>query len=99
MPPPTSEAAAFHTTRWTLVRRAKQLGPEGRQALAELCEAYYEPGVAFLTCDLRDGDAAREMSHAFFAWMLEGGRIHAADEGRGRFRSYLLGALKHFLAR
>lgn len=99
MPSLTSEAAAFHTTRWTLVRRAKQFDPSGRQALADLCEAYYEPVVAFLGCELRDADAAREMSHAFFSLILEGGRIHAADESRGRFRSYLLGAVKHFLAR
>jgi len=99
MPLQTSEAAAFHTTRWTLVRRAKQPCPEGRQALADLCEAYYEPVVAFLCCELRAADTARELSHSFFSLILEGGRIHAADETRGRFRSYLLGALKHFLAR
>lgn len=95
----TSEASAFHTTRWTLVRRAKQLCPDGQQALADLCEAYYEPVVAFLCCELREADAAREASHSFFTWVLGGGRIQAADEARGRFRSYLLGALKHFLAR
>jgi DNA-directed RNA polymerase specialized sigma24 family protein len=96
---PTSAAAAFHTTRWTLVRRAKEPCAEGRQALADLCEAYYEPVVAFLFCELRNADAAREVSHSFFTLILEGGRIQAADEERGRFRSYLLGALKHFLAR
>jgi DNA-directed RNA polymerase specialized sigma24 family protein len=95
----TSEAAAFHTTRWTLVRRAQQMCPEGQEALRDLCEAYYEPVVAFLCCELRDADAAREMSHSFFTFILEGGRIHAADESRGRFRSYLLGAVKHYLAR
>jgi RNA polymerase sigma-70 factor (ECF subfamily) len=38
------------------------------------------------------------MSHAFFAEMLEGGTIHTADPERGRFRFYLLGAVKHFVA-
>lgn len=88
----------FHTTRWTLVRNAAGSSAGGRQALSELCAAYYEPVVAFLRCHLRDADAAREMSHGFFAQMLAGGTIHTADPERGRFRSYLLGAVKHFLA-
>jgi DNA-directed RNA polymerase specialized sigma24 family protein len=89
---------AFHTTRWTRVCLAKAASEEGRRALAELCEAYYEPVMTFLRCELRDADAAREMSHAFFEQVLGGGRIHSADPARGRFRSYLLGAVKHFLS-
>jgi RNA polymerase sigma-70 factor (ECF subfamily) len=65
--------------------------------LADLCEAYYEPVVSYLRNVFRDADAAREMSHSFFAEMLGGGTIHSADQGRGRFRSYLLGAVKHFI--
>lgn len=90
--------AAFHTTRWTRVRQAKADSEDGRRALAELCDAYYEPVVAFLRCELRDADCGRELSHAFFAQMLAGGTIHTADQERGRFRSYLLGAVKHFLS-
>jgi len=92
------ESAGFHTTRWTRVCLAKVASADGRMALSELCEAYYEPVVAFLRCELREADAAREMSHAFFEQMLRGGRIHTADPARGRFRSYLLGAVKHFLS-
>lgn len=77
---------------------AKLDSDDGRKALADLCAAYYEPVVAFLRCKLREVDAAREMSHAFFAQMLAGGTIHSAERERGRFRSYLLGAVKHFLA-
>jgi RNA polymerase sigma-70 factor (ECF subfamily) len=66
--------------------------------LADLCEAYYEPVVAYLRSVVRDADAARELSHAFFAEMLGGGTIHTADPERGRFRFYLLGAVKHFVA-
>lgn len=91
--------AAFHTTRWTRVCQAQADSEDGRRALADLCDAYYEPVLAFLRCELRDADAAREMSHSFFAEMLAGGAIHTADRGRGRFRSYLLGAVKHFLSR
>jgi DNA-directed RNA polymerase specialized sigma24 family protein len=88
----------FRTTRWTQVARAKVDSPEGRRALAELCNIYYEPVAAFLRCELRDADAARELAHDFFAQVLAGGAIARAQQERGRFRSYLLGAVKHFLS-
>jgi DNA-directed RNA polymerase specialized sigma24 family protein len=92
------DAASFLTTRWTRVCLAKEASDDGRRALADLCAAYYEPVVVFLRCELRDAAAARELSHAFFEQMLGGGRIQSADQSRGRFRSYLLGAVKHFVA-
>ena len=88
----------FLTTRWTRVRLARMDSEDGRRALADLCDAYYEPVVAYLRRVLRDPDAARDMSHAFFAQMLTGGEIHTADQARGRFRWYLLGAVKHFVS-
>lgn len=98
---PPSQAAAsgdFCTTRWTQVSRAKADSPEGRRALTELCNAYYEPVAAFLRYELRDADAARDLAHDFFAHMLAGGAIARAEPERGRFRSYLLGAVKHFFS-
>ena len=92
-------AAPFHTTRWSRVCLAKADSEHGRRALADLCEIYYLPVVAYLGHELRDPEAAREMSHAFFAEMLAGGTIRTADERRGRFRSYLFGAVKHFVFR
>lgn len=97
--PSLSDASPFHTTRWTRVCLAKADSEDGRKALADLSEAYYEPVVAFLRHALRDPDAARDMGHAFFAELLRGGRIEGADPARGRFRSYLLGAVRHFLSR
>jgi len=88
----------FRTTRWTQVSRAKAASPEGRRALAELCNAYYEPMATFLRCELRNADAARDLAHDFFAHVLAGGAIARAEQERGRFRSYLLGAVKHFLS-
>jgi RNA polymerase sigma-70 factor (ECF subfamily) len=93
-----SPSKDFRTTRWTQVSRAKADSPEGRRALAELCNAYYEPVATFLRYDLRDVDAARELAHDFFAHVLSGGAIARAEQERGRFRSYLLGAVKHFLS-
>jgi DNA-directed RNA polymerase specialized sigma24 family protein len=95
---PQCDAAPFLTTRWTRVCLAKADSADGRDALADLCDAYYEPVVAYLRSVLRDADAARELSHAFFAEVLAGGRIGGAEPERGRFRFYLLGAVKHFVA-
>src|SRR5262245_17860074 len=91
-------AGAFRTTRWTQVTAAKMDSPAGRLALAELCAAYYEPVAAFLRCEVGSADAARELAQGFFARMLAGQAIAQAEPARGRFRSYLLGAVKHFLA-
>jgi RNA polymerase sigma factor (sigma-70 family) len=88
----------FAATRWTLVLRARGDTVEARGALSELCEAYYEPVFRFLRREGRDQDAARELTQEFFARLLASGGIGAADPQRGRFRSYLLGAVKHFLS-
>jgi len=89
----------FHTTRWTRVCLAKADSEDGRKALAELCDAYYDPVVAYLHHVLRDTEAARDMGHEFFEHLLSGaGSIRGADRERGRFRSYLLGAVKHFVS-
>lgn len=88
----------FQPTRWTLVLRALGSDGEAKAALSDLCAAYYAPVVAFLRREGRDEDAAREMAHAFFEGLLEGG-VGTPEPERGRFRSYLLGALKHFLAK
>lgn len=88
----------FHSTRWTLVLRARGDDTVAKTALSELCEAYYAPVVAFLQRDGRNEDAAREMAHAFFESLLAKG-VGTPEPGCGRFRSYLIGALKHFLSK
>ena len=88
----------FHPTRWTLVLRTRGQSEEARVALSDLCAAYYEPVVSFLRREGRHEDEARELAHAFFETVLTGG-LGTPDPSRGRFRSYLLGALKHFLTK
>ena len=90
--------SSFHDTRCTLVARSRGSDTHASAALSELCEAYYAPVVAFLRREGREDDAARELAHDFFAKLLAGGAIEGARPERGRFRSYLLGALKHFAA-
>lgn len=90
--------SSFHDTRWTLVSRSRGSDTQAQAALSELCAAYYAPVVAFLRRDGREEDVARELAHDFFARLLEGGAIDGADPLRGRFRSYLLAAVKRFAA-
>lgn len=90
--------SSFHPTRWTLVLRSRGEGEEAKAALSDLCEAYYEPVVVFLRRDGRSDDVARDLAHAFFESVLTDG-VGSPDPNRGRFRSYLLGALKHFLSK
>lgn len=88
----------FLPTRWTLVLAARGDTPEARAALSDLCAAYYEPVLRFLRREGRTDDAARELAQEFFARVLSRSGFAGADPDRGRFRSYLLGALRHFLA-
>ena len=98
-PANTAPDTPFVTTQWTRVLEASGDSPEARTALSELCGAYYAPVVAFLHRSGCVEDAAREQAHEFFAYVLARDALAGAQRERGRFRSYLLGALKHFLAR
>ncbi len=94
----TGVAGAFATTRWTLVLRSRGDSTEARAALAELCEAYWRPVFEFLRRRLGKEEEAREATQEFFARVLARGNLDRADPDRGRFRSFLLGAVKHFLS-
>jgi hypothetical protein len=88
----------FQATRWTIVSRARGESAESKKALGDLCEAYWNPVYEFLRCEGRNENESREHTQAFFARLLGGAGINNADLRKGRFRSYLLGTLKHFLA-
>jgi DNA-directed RNA polymerase specialized sigma24 family protein len=91
-------ADPFCTTRWTVVLTARGHSAEGRAALNALCEAYYEPVLTFLTRSAGDAGAARELAHDFFANLLGGDRLAQVRREGGKFRAYLSGAVKHFVA-
>lgn len=93
-----SAVPVFHTTRWTLVMQARGEAPEARAALGDLCEAYWMPVYRFLKREGRSDDESRELTQEFFSRLLAGSTLEKANPGKGRFRSYLLGALKHFLS-
>jgi RNA polymerase sigma-70 factor (ECF subfamily) len=69
-----------------------------RQALATLCEQYWYPLYAFIRRRGHPRDEAEDLTQAFFAMLLEKNTLKHADPQRGRFRSYLLGTLRNFLA-
>jgi DNA-directed RNA polymerase specialized sigma24 family protein len=101
-PTPSDDApqrpAAFTETHWTLVLRARGESPVAQAALSELCAAYYAPVAAFIRHAVPDGEAARDLTQEFFARLLARHGLDTIEPGRGRFRSFLLGAVKHFLA-
>jgi len=90
----------FATTRWSLVAAAGAAdSPAARQALATLCETYWYPLYAYLRRRGHTAEDAQDLTQAFFAALLEKGYLRAADPERGRFRSFLLTALKRFAAK
>lgn len=91
-------SSSFHSTRWTLVQRAGLRSDEGGRALSELCDIYYEPVMRFILHRVGNEDRARDLTHSFFEGLLNQGSLGSPDPERGRFRSYLLGAVKHFLS-
>ena len=91
----------FATTQWSLVLAAnpdEASQTRARRALEELCRAYWYPLYAFVRYRGHSADEAQDLTQAFFARIIETGGFASADREKGRFRSYLLGAMKHFLA-
>lgn len=96
---PTHAAGVdFCTTRWTRVLEAKGSSPEAQSALSELCSAYYAPVFSFICARTGDREGARDLAQEFFARLLARPGLASANPERGRFRSFLLGAVKNFLA-
>jgi DNA-directed RNA polymerase specialized sigma24 family protein len=92
-------AFGFHTTSWTLVRTAAgDPTAESREALAALCQKYWRPVYAFVRSRGYDREESQDLTQGFFGLLIEKNYLLDADAKRGRFRSFLLAAVKHFLA-
>jgi RNA polymerase sigma-70 factor (ECF subfamily) len=95
---PSTSAFRFRTTSWGLVLAAAvKPTPDSRQALAALCEAYWNAVYAFIRRSGYDSDQSQDLTQGFFLVLLEKNYLRSADRERGRFRSFLLTAVKHFL--
>ena len=93
-----SSGDLFVTTRWTQVLAAQSANTQEGTALADLCAAYYAPVHAYIARTAHDLGDARDLTQEFFSRLLTGGVLGGADREKGRFRGYLLGAVKHHLA-
>jgi DNA-directed RNA polymerase specialized sigma24 family protein len=89
----------FQTTSWSLVLAAAgQTTPEARAALATLCRTYWHPVYSFVRRSGYQPDQAQDLTQGFFLVLLEKHYVGDADRQRGRFRSFLLTSVKHFLS-
>lgn len=87
----------FEATQWTLIRRASFGSADAEDALETLCRTYWFPIYAFIRRNGRGPHDAQDLTQEFFARFLETNSIARADRKRGKFRTFLLGALKNFL--
>ena len=97
---PTPGAADFAATRWTLVLSAGAARRllRAAAAMAELCRIYWYPLYAFIRRRGHEAHDAEDLTQEFFARLLDKHFLAAVDRGKGRFRTFLLMAVKRFLA-
>ncbi len=91
-------AIAFATTHWSLVLEAQGESPAAQEALENLCRIYWRPIHSFLRRQGLAQEEAEDLTQGFFALLLERRDLSAVRREKGRLRSYLLTALKHFLS-
>jgi RNA polymerase sigma factor (sigma-70 family) len=85
----------FATTRWTMVVNA---GQSGGAALGELCESYWFPVYAYVRRRGHAKEDAEDLTQGFFASLLARGDMAGLRRENGKFRAFLLAAMKHYLA-
>ena len=90
--------AAFTTTHWSVVLEAQGESPAAQEALEKLCRIYWRPIFSFVRRQGVAPEEAEDITQGFFASLFERGSLRAVRKEKGRLRSYLLGALKYFLA-
>ncbi|MFY9551391.1 MAG: sigma-70 family RNA polymerase sigma factor [Thermoanaerobaculia bacterium] len=89
----------FATTHWSLVLAARSgESVESRNALEALCAAYWYPLYAFVRRQGYGAEAASDLTQGYFARLLERRDLKQVDPSLGRFRSFLLASVKHFLS-
>ena len=98
--PSSAGGGRFATTHWSLVLAAA--GTEdtrGQEALARLCQVYWYPLYAFVRRQGHSPHDAQDLTQEFFTRLLEKDYLEDVDRAKGKFRSFLLVALKHFLSK
>lgn len=96
---PDKSRSPFPTTHWSLVKRVQRGTVEdARRALEDICKGYWYPIYSYLRRSGHAPDEAEDLTQDFFQRVIEEQSILAADEARGRLRSFLLGVLKRLLS-
>ena len=91
--------AIFTTTHWSVVLAAAQNDEtQAHAALEKLCQTYWYPLYGYVRRCGHSLEDAQDLTQEFFARLLEKKFLAGVNESRGRFRSFLLASLKHFLA-
>ena len=97
--PSAKGSGLFTTTHWSVVLAAGDgASPSSREALERLCRTYWYPLYAFVRRQGHTTHVAEDLLQNFLARFLEKNFLMDVDRTKGRFRSFLLAALKHFLA-
>jgi len=91
-------AVAFTTTHWSVVLGAQGESLAAQEALEKLCRIYWRPIYSFVRRQGIGPEEAEDITQGFFAQLLERRKFSAIRKEKGRLRSFLLGALKYFLA-
>ncbi len=96
---PSRPQPVFATTRWSVVLAAGHSDTShAHDALAHLCRSYWYPLYAYARRRGQSPHNAQDLTQEFFARLLHGNWIAQADQQRGRFRTFLLSAMQHFMA-
>ena len=96
---PESSSIRFATTIWGQVLAAgDEQASEHEVALESVCQRYWPPIYAYLRKKGHSPDEAKDLTQAFFEFLLEHHTLTRADPARGRFRSFLLTVLENFVS-
>lgn len=91
--------SSFDNTHWSVVLAAGEgTGTEAHAALSTLCAQYWYPLYAFVRRQGRNAADAQDLTQGFFLALLEKDYLHRADRRKGKFRTFLLTALRRFLS-
>ena len=93
------DGASFTTTHWSVIAQCALSDlPEAKNALAQLCETYWPPIYSFIRRRGYAPSDAQDLTQSFFACFLRTKDYARVDPVHGKFRSFLLASVKHFLA-
>ena len=95
--PKPAEYDRFAQTRWSVVVAASGDSTKARKALEHLCETYWHPLYPYVRREGHGADDAQDLTQEFFARLLKKNWLNAVDSEKGKFRSFLLAAMRHFL--